>query len=445
LRKKQKKIEKPAMKMAEAKEIVEALRDQRVDAIVSGENIFLLQLHDAEVQLKKEHDQLKQAVRERDKLVEDLKIHQVELQAQSEELRRTRQEAQESRDKYLDLYDYAPVAYFTLDEHNRIVEANLTGCHLLRTERNNVMDKSFTKYIDPEETERFYLLRKKFLDCGTQQTNELQMRTEEGTPFSAQIESLKVGTERLRFAIIDITERRKVEETLAQQKIDLEAINKELEAFSYSVSHDLRAPLRSIDGFSRALLEDYADKLDAQGKDYLRRTQKSVEKMGELIEGMLSLSQIVRQEVMLQTVNLSKMVKEITATLKETQPERKAKFIVAPGIKAHGDPRLIHIVLENLLNNAWKFTGKTKKAQIEFGVVQRDGKLTYFVCDNGAGFDMKYVARLFQPFQRLHSVKEYPGTGIGLATIRRIIHRHGGHIWAEGEAGKGATFYFTLD
>ncbi len=193
------------------------------------------------------------------------------------------------------------------------------------------------------------------------------------------------------------------------------------------------------------MLEDSADKLDTQETEYLHRIHQSVEKMGELIEGLLSLSRIARQDVLLKAVNLSAIVQEITARLKESQPERNVALIIAPGIKAYGDATLLRIVLENLLNNAWKFTAKAERTRIEFGTVQCEGKSTYFVQDNGAGFNMKYAGKLFQPFQRLHSSSDFTGTGIGLATAQRIIHRHSGRIWAEGEVGKGATFYFTLD
>jgi PAS domain S-box-containing protein len=400
----------------------------------------------AEEQLCEREGRIKSLERaDLEELAHELAVHQVELEIQNEELRRTRLEAEEARDRYMDLFDFAPVGYFTLDEHNRIVEANLTGCQLLKTERNNILKNSFTKFIQSDESEKFYLQRRKVLESGTKQTGELQMQTAEGTPFYAQIEILKAGAERLRLAVIDVTERRKLAETLAHQNIDLEVVNKELEAFSSSVSHDLRAPLRRIDGFCRALLEDCADKLDTQEKDYLQRIHQSVEKMGELIEGLLSLSQVARQDVLLKAVNLSEIARDIITEIKKVQPERKVEFTIAPGIEAYGDARLLRIVLENLLNNAWKFTSKVEKAKIEFGTVQRDGKLTYFVSDNGAGFNMKYADKLFQPFQRLHTATDFAGTGIGLATVQRIIHRHGGRIWAEGEVGKGAMFYFTLD
>ncbi len=250
----------------------------------------------------------------------------------------------------------------------------------------------------------------------------------------------------------DITQRKHAEEKLKQALSDLEhsnvqfaATNKELETFSYSVSHDLRSPLRSIDGFSQALMEDYHDKLDETGHDYLERLRNASQKMGELIDGLLRLSRLTRSEMHKERVDLSTLGEEIAARLQETRPGRRAKFIIDKGLNANGDPQLLRVLVENLLSNAWKFTRKKQQAKIEFGTCRNNGKQTFFVKDNGAGFDMSYTDKLFGAFQRLHDSTEFPGTGIGLATVQRIINRHGGTIRAEGAVGKGATFYFTLD
>jgi light-regulated signal transduction histidine kinase (bacteriophytochrome) len=224
----------------------------------------------------------------------------------------------------------------------------------------------------------------------------------------------------------------------------LEAANKELESFSYSVSHDLRAPLRTIDGFSQALLEDYADKLDDEGKDHLQRVRAATQRMGELIDDMLNLSRVARKELRVGTVDLSAMAQTIAAELQRSQAERQVEFVIAEGVVAEGDVGLLKAALENLIGNAWKFTGKRSQAKIEFGTTRHDGISAYIVRDNGAGFDPAYADKLFGAFQRLHDAHEFIGTGIGLATVQRIIHRHGGQVWAESEVGKGATFYFTL-
>ncbi|HEX9868272.1 MAG TPA: cache domain-containing protein [Candidatus Tectomicrobia bacterium] len=233
---------------------------------------------------------------------------------------------------------------------------------------------------------------------------------------------------------------------LVQLTSKLEAANKELEAFSYSASHDLRAPLRSIDGFSQVLLEDYGDTLDAQGQDHLRRIRMATQRMAELIDALLELSRVTRMELSRRPLDLTAMAQTITEELRRREPARAVELVLADGLTASGDPPLLRVALENLLGNAWKFTAKTALARIEIGSLrQPDGVLAYFVCDNGAGFDMQYADKLFGAFQRLHRVGEFPGTGIGLATVQRIIHRHGGRIWAEGIVDHGSTFYFTLE
>jgi PAS domain S-box-containing protein len=265
------------------------------------------------------------------------------------------------------------------------------------------------------------------------------------------------------FVAINISERllaekkiqklnEELEERVKIRTHELEITNKELESFSYSVSHDLRAPLRSIDGFSQALIEDYSAKLDEQGNDYLNRIRASAQKMSQLIDDMLNLSRVTRASINLVSVNLSSMVKSLVEELRTNDKQRSAEFIVASNLIDKADLILIRSVLQNLLENAWKFTSKKPETRIEFGKIERDGKKVYFVRDNGAGFNMDYVDKLFIPFQRLHQEGEFAGTGIGLATVQRIIHRHNGRGWAEGEVenlpeGKagGATFYFTIN
>ncbi|QPF76794.1 HAMP domain-containing protein [Roseateles sp. DAIF2] len=223
---------------------------------------------------------------------------------------------------------------------------------------------------------------------------------------------------------------------------ELSALNKELEAFSYSVSHDLRGPLRSMDGFSLALLEDYGDQLDEEGKDSLQRIRAASQRMGRLIDELLGLSRVTRVELSIRAVDLSAMVREIAAGLAQTQPQRRVRWEIEDGVTVQGDRALLQIALQNLLDNAWKFTGKTERATIRFGAQQRDGEPVYFVADNGAGFDMAYVDRLFGAFQRLHHENEYPGTGVGLAIVQRVFRRHGWPLWVQASPGQGATFYF---
>jgi light-regulated signal transduction histidine kinase (bacteriophytochrome) len=250
----------------------------------------------------------------------------------------------------------------------------------------------------------------------------------------------------------EIIERQQAEQAvhslnqgLQQAIVKLQAVNRELESFSYSVSHDLRAPLRSIDGFSQALLEDCSDQLDDTGQDYLRRIRNATQRMGNLIDDLLNLSQVTRSEMNLAPVNLSALASSICIELQRSQPDRSVEWIVQPELVAQGDTRLLQILLTNLLNNAWKFSAHNPHAHIEFGLITPESEIpVYFVRDNGAGFDMAFANKLFGPFQRLHSANEFPGNGIGLATVQRIAHRHGGKVWAEGVLEKGATFYFTL-
>lgn len=257
----------------------------------------------------------------------------------------------------------------------------------------------------------------------------------------------KVLVRSIRYAI----ERKRIEEEQREQRDHLEylngkltTLNKELESFSYSVSHDLSAPLSRIIGFCDILLNDYTDKLDEQGKNYLHRVITASQHMVKLIRNMLDLARATRSEMHKETVNLSALVKLIAKELGERQPERQVEFVIAEELTVSGDLGLLRIMLENLLGNAWKFTKRHQNAKIEFGVTQRNGKSVYFLRDNGVGFKMDFADKLFNAFQRLHPSSDFEGTGIGLATARRIIHRHGGQIWAKGKEDKGATFYFTL-
>lgn len=291
------------------------------------------------------------------------------------------------------------------------------------------------------------------VDTFNEMLTQIQERDEELERARQDLE--RRVEERTRDLQQEIAERRRAEEEIRRLNEELEqrvrdrtaqlaAANKELESFSYSVSHDLRAPLRGINGYSQALMEDYAEQLDETARHYLRRIQAGTEKMGRIIDDLLSLSRVTRSVMRATNTDLSALARDVVEDLRQGQPGRQVRVQIADGLTAYGDPTLLRIVLQNLLGNAWKYTGRTEQAEIEFGARNSPEGVVYYVRDNGAGFDMEHAAKLFGAFQRLHSDSEFEGTGIGLATVQRIIARHGGHIWAEGAVGRGATFYFTL-
>jgi light-regulated signal transduction histidine kinase (bacteriophytochrome) len=253
--------------------------------------------------------------------------------------------------------------------------------------------------------------------------------------FEAQKRLLSERSERTRV----------LEREIARRTAELQTSNRELEAFAYSVSHDLRAPLRAIDGFSKVLVDRYGDELDDSARGYLQRVRAASQKMSSLIDDLLQISRVTRQEMRICSVDLSALARSIATELSESEPERSVEWAIVDNLTARGDAALLRVALENLLGNAWKFTSKNERARIEFDATQEDATTVFYVRDDGAGFDMTYAGKMFGAFQRLHTTSEFEGTGIGLATVERIVHRHGGRIHAEGRPGQGATFQFTLE
>jgi len=398
---------------------------------------------------------------ESQRLVHELQVHQIELEMQNEELVQARTEAEALHRQYTDLYDFAPVGYFTLAHTGAISKVNLAGAKLLSAdaERGVLLKRRFGLFVSPKSRPAFAaFLEKVFAADGEKQTCEVELLCRGKTEsLWAQIEATYDDAyETCRAVVVNVTKRKQAEEEIQklnteleqrvfQRTAQLEAANKELEAFAYSISHDLRAPLRGIDGWSLALLEDYGSQLDELAKTYLQRVRSETQRMGQLIDDLLKLSRLSSSEMSLRRVDLSAIAWMLAAGLQKAQPERQVEFVIQPGLQVNGDARLLEIALTNLLNNAFKFIGKTPQARIQFGQTEVEGQQAFFVRDNGAGFDMAFAKKLFGAFQRLHQASDFPGTGIGLTTVQRIVHRHGGRIWAEAAVDQGATFYFTLE
>jgi PAS domain S-box-containing protein len=364
----------------------------------------------------------------------------------------------ESEEKFRNLAETASDAILSADSLGKIVYFNPAAERIFSYSSTEIIGQPLTLLMP----ERFHDPHRqgldRFLRTGEARvigkTVELAARRKDGAEFPIELALSSWKTREGTFftdILSDITERKRAEESLERHRseltksnAELAAANKELESFSYSVSHDLRAPLRSIDGFSQALLEEYSDRLDFTGRGYLERVRHAAQRMSGLIDDLLNLSRVTRTPIHHEKLDLSAVAKSIAAELQEAEPGRQVEFVIESGLNAVGDSELLRAAMENLLRNSWKYTSAHARARIEFGKSQQNGKSPFFVRDDGAGFDSRYADRLFGAFQRLHTEAEFPGTGIGLATVQRIIQRHGGEIWAEGAVEKGATFYFTL-
>jgi PAS domain S-box-containing protein len=356
------------------------------------------------------------------------------------------------------LLESAPDAIIVADASGAIALANARAQAMFGYEEAELIGRPVEDLLPDEPRARHREHRRRFMENPTTRPMgiglRLSGRRRDGTAFPVEISLSPLRTPKgvlVTSVIRDVTERCRIEEQvrtlnddLARRVAELAAVNRELEAFSYSVSHDLRAPLRSIDGFGQALIEEHAGQLDATALDYLRRIRAATRRMGELIDDLLALSRVTRREMRHDEVDLSALAGSVTAELARANPERSVEVRIEPGLWARGDPALLRLALENLLGNAWKFTARAAAPRIEVGAEGEGESRAYYVRDNGVGFDMAYATKLFGAFQRLHGATEFPGTGVGLATVQRIVHRHGGRLWAHGEVGRGATFLFTL-
>ncbi len=390
------------------------------------------------------------------RLVHELQVHQLELEMQNEELREARRQVEVLLEKYSDLYDFAPVGYLTLDVRGTILQANLAAASLLGSSRSLVVGKGMASFLTGSERGVFEsFLAKAFREEG-RQACELSVRVAGVGTLVLHLQGEVSGRSgECLVAATDVTARRNAEaqtqalvalldQRVADRTADLEASNRELEAFSYSVSHDLRAPLRAIDGFASLLVEHLGSGLDAEGRHLLETIEQNARKMGRLIDDLLQFSRTGRTEMTKDAVDMDALVALLLDEMLPPGERGKVDVRLRPLPRAFGDSRLIRVVLRNLVSNALKFSARQERPVLEIGSVPAKDGPEYFVRDNGVGFDPKYVDKLFGVFQRLHSVKEFEGSGIGLALARRIVERHGGRIRAEGRTGQGAIFSFTL-
>lgn len=524
----------------------------------------------AEKRLSKKTKPSKMSPRTISSLIHELQVHQIELEIQNENLRQAQTLIENSKKRFSDLYNFAPVGYITTEKDGKIIETNCTAEDLLGIEKKDMVGKPFNAFVHPEDI-RVFLLHLKSLHKNGSETCEIRLKNSSGVIFHAQLVSTPLtddagAVEKFLIAVLEITARKRAEEanarlaTIVENSYDaifsktLDGIieswnasaqkmygywekeikgrsasilappdckgemadllrkikagesvreyetvrrkkdgtnipvsltvspvktpngdiigastitrditdrkiwesslsdlnerllvsNQELEGLGHMLSHDLRGPIQGIELLIGVFLENYGEKLDPKGKRMVQSVYESAQRMSGMISGLLEISRIARSELRREKIDMTALVNAIMLEYRKSEPAREAEVLVKEGLFAEGDYNLLRVALDNLIRNAWKFTGKRHKARIEFGVTENSGVKEFFLRDNGAGFDMKHANKMFAVFQRLHSDSEFKGTGVGLAMVQRIIRRHGGEIRAEGEIDKGATFYFTL-
>jgi PAS domain S-box-containing protein len=350
-------------------------------------------------------------------------------------------------ESFRSLVAQAAEGIFIADRNGRYVEVNAAGCDMLGWTRQELGCMSVLDIVAPVDRFEVEHHRETLLKGAVVRGTWLFLR-KDGTTFAGELSARLLSDGRTLGLLRDTTETqrlmRSLEDRVVARTAEYAELNRQLESFAYSVSHDLRAPVRAIGGFTAVLLNDHAEKLDAEARRHLTRVHAAAGHMNELIEGLLQLAHVSHQSLQNEQIDLSKLAQDVIQKLREREPARSMQIICSPSLPVRGDRRLLTIALENLLDNAWKYTSRSSEPRVEFGCNYDGERSTYFVKDNGAGFDMQFAEHLFEPFQRLHSATEFAGTGIGLATVARIVERHSGKIWAQAVPGKGATFYFTL-
>ena len=389
---------------------------------------------------------------EKQRLMHELEVHQIELEMQNEELRKSKDEVEELLGKYSDLYDFAPVGYATLDREGAFRAVNLACADLLGVDRSRLIGQRLRQFVSSEASPAFFSFLEKVFSRQEPVSCELALLANGKDPLFVQVEAgaCSSGLE-CRIAIINISERKKLEKKLeslrtdlARRATELETVNSELEAFNYTVSHDLRQPLTTINSYCQALLQELQSGQSPElVEQYANRIYDSTLQMSLLIDSFLKFSHLSHAEVCREQVDVSSIATILTVERNLAEPKRQVRFQIEEGLTANADSGLLVIILDNLIGNAWKYTCKQKEAVIEIGQTWNEDKQIFYVKDNGIGFDMAAAENIFMPFQRL------PGTvvgghGIGLATVQRAVQRHGGTIWTESKTGRGASFFFTL-